>query len=107
MHPNILAFILLGVGMHSFVATTSRLPEPLTVVLSITTLLLPTIQYHSNIDVSDQHSNSYFRNYATAILDTLPSNSLLLINYDQQWTSIRYIQECEGVRNDVTSINLR
>ena len=107
MHPNTLAFILLGVGMHSFVATTSGPSELLTMVLSIATLLLPIIKYHSNIDVSDQYSSSYFRNYATAILDTLPSNSLLLINYDQQWTSIRYIQECEGVRNDVTSINLR
>eukprot|EP00970_Alexandrium_tamarense_P020005 scaffold14715_cov221-Alexandrium_tamarense.AAC.1 len=42
-----------------------------------------------------------------SILEPLPSSSLLFINYDQQWTSIRYLQECEMVRTDVTSINLR
>jgi len=41
-----------------------------------------------------------------SILETLPNDSVLFINYDQQWTSIRYMQECEGIRKDVTSINL-
>ena len=54
----------------------------------------------------DQSENNLFRNYAVSILNTLPKNSLLFINYDQQWTSVRYMQECEGVRKDVTSINL-
>ena len=56
--------------------------------------------------MGDQSNNYYFHNYAKAILDTLPQNSLLLINYDQQWTSVRYLQECEHFRNDITSIHL-
>lgn len=76
-------------------------------VLSVAAFFLPMIQYQQNLPVSDQSTNDHFRNYAMSILEPLPSNSLLLINYDQQWTSIRYLQECEGIRNDVTSINLR
>lgn len=36
-----------------------------------------------------------------------PQYSLLLLNYDMAWTAVRYAQECEGARSDVTSINLR
>ncbi|KAL3790678.1 hypothetical protein HJC23_009778 [Cyclotella cryptica] len=107
MHSNILAFILLGVGMNNLVTATSRISVPLSLVLSVATLLLPLSQYRQNYVLSDQRSNSYFRSYAMSILETLPHNSLLLINYDQQWTSVRYLQECEGVRSDIRSINLR
>jgi len=48
----------------------------------------------------------YFHDYAKAILAPLPTNAVLLINYDQQWTSVRYVQECEGFRSDVTVLNL-
>eukprot|EP01038_Epipyxis_sp_PR26KG_P006208 gene6208-8552_t len=54
----------------------------------------------------DFHSDFHFKRYAMAILDPLPINSTLLINYDQQWTSVRYMQKCEHHRTDVTIINL-
>ena len=56
--------------------------------------------------VSDQRAATHFRDYAHALLDPLPDNSLLLINYDMQWTAVRYVQKCEGHRADVTAINL-
>ena len=107
MHSNIIAFVLLGEGLHSFVNMTARCSHHLPTILSVATLLLPLSQYQTNLATSDQSSNTYFRSYAMSILETLPQNSLLLINYDQQWTSIRYLQECEGVRDDIQSINLR
>lgn len=55
------------------------------------------------VDLSD---DIWFDYYARSVLENLPKNSLLVINYDQQWTSVRYLQECEGVRSDVISINL-
>ena len=69
-------------------------------------LVLPFATYWRNVERVDQSANNHFRQYALAVLDTLPRDSLLFVNYDQQWTSIRYLQECEGHREDVTSINL-
>ena len=59
-------------------------------------LVLPFATYWRNVERVDQSANNHFRQYALAVLDTLPRDSLLFVNYDQQWTSIRYLQECEG-----------
>jgi len=106
MHPNVLMFMLAGIGIHKSIVIVSGIICPPRLVLPIMVLLLPVATYHRNYGISDQSTNTYFQKYASSILDTLPQNSLLLINYDQQWTSVRYMQECEGVRQDVTSINL-
>lgn len=104
MHPNILVYILLGIGLYKIIACSPN--KSTQRIAAAVVLVLPCSTYWQNRSVSDQSSNRYFRKYASSILDTLPSHSLLLINYDQQWTSVRYLQSCEGVRNDITSINL-
>ena len=87
MHSNILAFILLGAGIHGLDATMTKYDAHWpSLALSASTLLLPLIQYRQNIDYSDQSLNTYFHSYAMSILESLPERSLLLINYDQQWT---------------------
>ena len=63
-------------------------------------------QHKRWVFMSDQSNNYFFRNYATALLSPLPTEAVYLINYDQQWTSVRYVQKCRGVRSDVTAINL-
>jgi len=68
--------------------------------------LVVVLQVAAGSRAGDQSSNEYFRSYATSILEALPPKSLLLINYDQQWTSCRYFQVCEGVGSQVTLINL-
>ncbi|KAL9180250.1 hypothetical protein ACHAXT_008220 [Thalassiosira profunda] len=106
MHTNLLAFILLGMGAQKAIVAASKKSKRVALTLVGIVLLLPAVTYRKNFSVSDQSTNRYFRNYALSILEPLPKNSLLLINFDQQWTSIRYFQECEGVRADVTSINM-
>jgi len=107
MHPNILMFIWVGPPMYYvIISCIPRGSSKKLLALSVVLLLLPFATYHHNYTAMDQSNNYYFRKYALSILEPLPSNSLLLINYDQQWTSIRYLQECEGVRTDITSINL-
>lgn len=64
------------------------------------------VQYASNVPMMDMSNNTHFRDYATAVLAPLPLNSILLINYDQQWTSVRYLQQCEGYRTDITALQL-
>lgn len=118
MHPNILCFILGGLGLnkvtHKLASSlpsldveqgraTSRL---VLLTLSLVFAALVSFSYLRGIAKGDHSEHFYMRNYAASILNTLPLGSLLFINYDQQWTSIRYMQECEGLRIDVTSINL-
>jgi hypothetical protein len=63
-------------------------------------------QYYSWHDISDQSEAMHFSNYAAGMLDPLPLNAVLLVNYDQMWTSLRYLHICEKFRPDVTLINL-
>lgn len=72
----------------------------------IVAIILVYLQFRKWYFLSDQSDSYYFNNYATALLSPLPPNSLLLINYDMQWTSVRYMQKCEGLRPDITVINL-
>lgn len=106
MHPNILCFILVGVGCN---AAARSLPLPRTTVARIMPIMMfaiPLMTYTCNYEVSDQSENQVFRGYASSILETLPPKSLLLINYDMTFTSVRYMQECEGFRDDIETINL-
>jgi len=107
MQANIFCFVFAGVGMTKIGSKIMTFGEKSGMAIIVCwSLASMTHSYYRWIEISDQTSNTYFSNYAHGILDTLPKNSLLLINYDQQWTSVRYLQECEGVRSDVTSINL-
>jgi hypothetical protein len=63
-------------------------------------------QFRTWQPVLDMHENTHFADYARAVLAPLPQNAILLINYDQQWTSVRYLQICEGYRSDVTAMQL-
>eukprot|EP01138_Halocafeteria_seosinensis_P015058 gb/GECG01015371.1/.p1 GENE.gb/GECG01015371.1/~~gb/GECG01015371.1/.p1 ORF type:complete len:383 (+),score=11.22 gb/GECG01015371.1/:1-1149(+) len=52
-----------------------------------------------------QRMNSFTEDYGKAILAELPRNALLVVNYDMQWTSIRYATVCENYRSDVTVLD--
>jgi hypothetical protein len=124
MQPNILIFIWIGIGFNSiyfflqnFVFGSQKQNEDRsstkTFILGFIQILflgaafyLTREQYSMNYDFSNQKNATYFRDYARAILGPLPKNSILLINYDQQWTSTRYLQVCEGYRPDVITIQL-
>lgn len=143
MHPNIIFFIVCGVGMswscerflgllfirskmnknhHHYISKSQKRNQQYlhnnnnnNVVCGVASLAfmffisytLIKSGYKQSIHVSDQTNNYIFQNYAKSILNSLPPNSLLFINYDQQWTSVRYMQECEAYRSqDIISINL-
>lgn len=74
-------------------------------IVGIPSILIAMI-FKDGLLANDQSDNYHLQNYARSILMTLPANATLFINYDQQWTSIRYLQECEAVRKDITSIHI-
>ena len=130
MQPNVLTFMWAGIGFNEVVRLISHLPDsaamlrafrprsydeyvgrkPSSSMLSIVCLALAAglvaLQCYRWYFLSDQKDALHFRSYARAILDPLPKNAVLLINYDMQWTSLRYVTQCEGYRSDVTLINL-
>lgn len=106
MHPNYLCFVLSGIGLKKLCKKFTQNSAARMRFCQCALVFIVAYVYHIGFIKSDQSNNLYFRNYATSILETLPHKSVLFINYDQQWTSIRYMQECEGVRKDITSINL-
>jgi hypothetical protein len=88
-------------------ASSSSSNKLLTALISAAcALLLVHAQVASSYAASDQSENKVFGGYARAVLEPLPPKSLLLINYDQQWTSCRYFQVCEGAAPGVTILNL-
>jgi hypothetical protein len=136
MQPNVMTFMLAGVGFNELLrllaavagggkgsnsSGSGKLPLALTATsaaeycpnkiwTSAVSILVAAAavyyQYTTHLPISDQHDAFYFRDYARAILTPLPQNSLLIVNYDMQWTSLRYLTQCEGFRSDVTTINL-
>ena len=113
MQPNVLLFAWVGVGFNAtnYIFTLCKIEDKgnrrYGALCSLTVgLLIVCTQYAINFNVSNQSGQSHFRSYAQAILDPLPKDSLLLVNYDMQWTSLRYISQCEKYRPDVTLINL-
>ena len=127
MQPNVVTFIWVGIGFNAildFVAckvfiskSVGKQPQPerlaakgfsakLAIISVAIALLISFRQYSVHYEMTNQRDNVYFNHYARAILDPLPQNAVLFVNYDMQWTAIRYVQQCEGFRKDVTSINL-
>ncbi len=136
MQPNVLMFVWLGVGFDGVVELVARLaasalsssavkskvikntpevppaaPSSMSRHLvvgagwAVAALLLHR-QHQRWASLLDYSDNVHFRNYAAALLSPLPQGAVLLVNYDQQWTSVRYLQQCEGFRPDVTTIQL-
>eukprot|EP01032_Pedospumella_encystans_P010482 gene10482-12246_t len=135
MQPNILMFVWLGVGVNTVLFVLSSVVDAVVGVKTSTNGSTDTesasnkksfsvgqtimhvlglcaavtavyTQLNTWYPLMDTSRTTHFTDYATAILAPLPQNAVLLINYDQQWTSVRYRQVCEGYRPDITSIQL-
>ena len=115
MQPNWLASTFAGVGLYAAAiaiarsfevaltglrkigvhlneingAQPSSVDKTATTVALVVCLVLTLAQIRSSYHMSDQANNWVFEGYANAVLAPLPNRSLLLINYDQQWTSCR------------------
>jgi hypothetical protein len=60
-----------------------------------------------NFESRDFHDSDHIRLYGERVLQTLPRDSILLITEDLNNNAIKYVQECEGVRPDVSSLSVR
>eukprot|EP00735_Rhodelphis_limneticus_P013919 TRINITY_DN7884_c0_g1::TRINITY_DN7884_c0_g1_i1::g.23764::m.23764 TRINITY_DN7884_c0_g1::TRINITY_DN7884_c0_g1_i1::g.23764 ORF type:complete len:445 (-),score=101.86,sp/Q9NX78/TM260_HUMAN/24.50/2e-26 TRINITY_DN7884_c0_g1_i1:70-1404(-) len=63
-------------------------------------------QVYTHYDTQDMSQRYDVDHYARAILEPLPQNSMLMVRGDLFTFTSRYLQICEGVRPDVTIIDL-
>eukprot|EP00500_Bicosoecida_sp_ms1_P007814 CAMPEP_0203820576 /NCGR_PEP_ID=MMETSP0115-20131106/40358_1 /ASSEMBLY_ACC=CAM_ASM_000227 /TAXON_ID=33651 /ORGANISM="Bicosoecid sp, Strain ms1" /LENGTH=772 /DNA_ID=CAMNT_0050729589 /DNA_START=252 /DNA_END=2566 /DNA_ORIENTATION=+ len=76
-----------------------------TLLASTVCVGLVAMQTAISFRISDQSENDYMGRYAKAMIDPLPENAVFVSAYDMQWSSGRYMQDCEGLRPDVTLLN--
>lgn len=121
MQPNVLFFCWAGIGFNVMasialegskkLASSSRLLQQagalsLQLVALIMAVLCVHYQWWRMLPLSDQSGHSYFQQYAQAVLSPIPAKAIFMINYDQQWTSVRYMQVCEGFQSQVVSMHM-
>jgi hypothetical protein len=84
-----LRFVLSGIGLGHVVAAAEKYHPKGGLTVSGAMFALAAFTLATSYPMRDQSDNVFFEGYAKGILGSLPKDSLLLINYDQQWTSIR------------------
>ncbi len=77
-----------------------------TVLLLLVILILvmiPIYQFRQNLPDTDRSGDYYARDYGTALLTSLPPDSILIVNWDDIFT-LWYLQMVEKVRPDVIPV---
>jgi hypothetical protein len=117
MQPTILLFVPLACGfracsiaciqltLHLRLHKDSLTAAVLYRVSVVATMAILGQHAIANWGVVDNSRNTFIRDYGMALLDSLPPNATLITAYDFQWTSVRYLTVCEGVRPDVDVLN--
>ncbi len=101
---------LMGVGAAAMLRLPGGLrtiPRVLAVgALGVVVVLLPWTQWTSNHRACDLSRTRFADNFARDLLEPLPPRAVLLTNGDNDTFPLWYLQQVEGVRRDVTVINL-
>jgi hypothetical protein len=54
----------------------------------------------------DHSTNTHFADYGRAALESAPHGAMVLINEDVNSNSMKYLQQCEGVRRDLRLVSI-
>jgi hypothetical protein len=102
--PNLVVCAFAGLGLAELAR---RLPSEIArVAVAALALAVPVASAALRFERLDQHENQTFVEYGHAVLDPLPEGAILVIKGDQQFSSIAYVQACEGFRTDVHVLSL-
>lgn len=75
-------------------------------VASLALLLAPAAQLVANYSAQDAHDRYFTRDYAINALEALPRNAIYYTAGDNDTFPVLYMQAVEGVRRDVTIMNV-
>jgi len=106
MQPNQILCMWVGLAAHSLCSRCSpkHAKEHAEYFLFAVAVSAVSIQIGSNWAKNDHSESRYVEDYGRTILGSMPPNSLLLLNGDIIVNSVRYLQQCEGLRLDVASL---
>ena len=100
--PNILVALWASAGYLFLEDWINKVFRHASMGLAVSVLALQIgLHYAEN----DQHGNTVVHDYAQASLEALPQNTLLITKGDIQINAIRYMQQCEHVRLDVSIVD--
>jgi len=102
MQPCSCVFLWIGVGLKSALETVGRLNNQLTMLVA-TALIASQVGRHYRL--MDMSTNTAVFDYGKMVLDHLPNNTLLVVKGDLITNSVRYLQTCEGYREDVVHMD--
>ena len=111
MQPGIIAACFTGLGLAALTSFGQRVvgrggSRHAVTALAAAVLVAGVVSHtHRVWPVVDNSSNRVIERYGRALLEPLPPNATLITAYDMQWTAVRYLTVCEGVRPDVTVLN--
>ena len=90
-------------------ATASRISRSTHVLLdwAVAGALLSALLY-GRLEEADRSSAGWtLHKYAAAVLDSVPTNGVLLSHTDLDWNPVRYLRQCQNVRPDVVHLSLQ
>lgn len=102
MQPSAFVALMLGHGAHrAFEAARSNKCGMLCHLLAAAVVA---VQVARNFEANDNSQNTAVSDYGKSILDSMPQDSMVLLVGDIIVNSVRYLQQCEGRREDVRAM---
>ena len=89
----------MGLGLAQ---ATELLPRGKRLAAAFLAIAVPLGLAVANFREMDQRGHTFFRDYGQALLDSLPRNAVLLLTSDEAIGSVRYLQQIDGYRRDVS-----
>ena len=98
----------MSVAIAALLRGAARLPgrQVLAPILGLAMALTPLAAWRANHGAYDLSRNRFTETFARNLLEPLPAHAILLTNGDNDSFPLWYLQQAEGVRRDVTVINL-
>jgi tetratricopeptide (TPR) repeat protein len=108
MLPSIPLAALAGLGAYQTLlwAHTRRLPGAVAVAAGAALLAVPVAAAVAHEGTAGQRGNRVALHYAEDLLRPLEPGALLLMRSDENYTSVLYAQEVEGIRTDVVALDV-
>lgn len=112
MQPNIIICFYTGIGCFRFLFGVwhdqGKFFMRIISRFTFASILVWTVsREHMMTSWKEPSRGMIIHDYATAVLSSLPENSLLLSYSDLNWNSVRYLQTCEDKRKDITHLSLQ